>query len=230
MKEIAKWIYRLTHRLFLLRRNVKLHNSVRFNRTTRFEGCNVVHKGTSVSGSSLGFATYIGVCCQLNDCIFGRYCSIADNVSVITATHPTSVFVSTHPLFYSPKKQCGYALVDEPLFEETLSIEGNSIIIGNDVWIGSNVKLVGGIRIGDGAIVAAGAYVTKDVPPYAIVGGVPAKIIRFRFSENERFCLMNAKWWNWSKEKIESNFLLFQNINQFIKHVNQNEYNDEKLS
>jgi acetyltransferase-like isoleucine patch superfamily enzyme len=86
--------------------------------------------------------------------------------------------------------------VAENAFEEELSVNGHSVVIGNDVWIGSSVTLKGGITIDDDAIVAMGAVVTKDVPPFAIVGGVPAKVIRYRFSEAEISAINASQWWN----------------------------------
>jgi acetyltransferase-like isoleucine patch superfamily enzyme len=85
--------------------------------------------------------------------------------------------------------------VAESAFEEELSVNGHSVVIGNDVWIGSSVTLKGGITIDDDAIVAMGAVVTKDVPPFAIVGDVPAKVIRYRFSEAEISAINTSQWW-----------------------------------
>lgn len=222
MKELLKFLYRAIYRQILHFKKNKISPSARFNRKTTFEGYNVIHDKSCVSTSSLGYATYVGLNCNLCNCKIGRFCSIADNVSIINATHPTSVFVSSHPIFYSPNKQCGQSFVKESMFQEHLSIQGKSVIIGNDVWIGSNAKLMGGINIGDGAVVAAGAYVTKDVPPYAIVGGIPAKVIRYRFTQEEINILLKECWWNWSIEKIEANKELFLNIEEFCKKVDYN--------
>ena len=82
--------------------------------------------------------------------------------------------------------------------------------IGNDVWIGSNATVLGGITVGDGAVVAAGAVVTKDVPPYAIVGGIPAKVIRYRFEPEKIKKLLEIQWWNWDDETIIKNKPLFE--------------------
>ena len=97
------------------------------------------------------------------------------------------------------------------MFKERLSIDGRSCIIGNDVWIGNDVRIIGGITIGDGAIVGLGAVVTKDVPPYAVVGGVPAKIIRYRFEQDKIEELLRDKWWNKEEEWIKDNFIKYAN-------------------
>ena len=90
------------------------------------------------------------------------------------------------------------------------------MVIGNDVWIGANVSILPGVYIGDGAVIAAGAVVTKDVEPYAIVGGVPAKVIRYRFSPKEIYILLKIKWWDWSVEEVERNIELLYDPVKFI--------------
>ena len=89
--------------------------------------------------------------------------------------------------------------------------------IGNDVWIGLNATILDGVTIGDGAIVAAGAVVTKDVPPYAVVGGVPAKIIKYRFTESQIDFLLKFRWWEKDRKWIQQNYKRFQDIESFIE-------------
>ncbi len=93
------------------------------------------------------------------------------------------------------------------------------MIIGNDVWIGSHALIMGGIRIGDGAVIASGAVVTKDVEPYSVVGGVLAKLIKMRFTEEQRTSLLRIKWWNKSPIEIENSYRSFVDVNSFINHV-----------
>ncbi|MBU9735538.1 CatB-related O-acetyltransferase [Lachnospiraceae bacterium ASD5720] len=95
-----------------------------------------------------------------------------------------------------------------------------AVIIGNDVWIGDGAQIIGGHKIGDGAIVAAGAVVTKDVLPYSIVGGVPAKIIRFRFEKDDINYLMQLKWWDKDREWIEKHAAYFENIKLLRQYTN----------
>lgn len=94
----------------------------------------------------------------------------------------------------------------------TLKVQ-KKVIIGNDVWIGSHALILGGVKIGDGAVIGAGAVVTKDVPPYAVVGGVPARIIKYRFSQEIIDKLLEIKWWNLPENILKENIKLFQTDN-----------------
>lgn len=126
----------------------------------------------------------------------GKFCSIGYGISIGPGEHYTER-ISTFPL-------SNRALGQED--ESEFVIKGLTII-GNDVWIGNNAIIMQGVKIGDGAVVAAGAVVTKNVPPYAIVGGVPAKILRYRFNDNIIEKLLQLKWWDkdiiWCNEKID---------------------------
>jgi len=187
-----------------------------------FEGYNRIGNGTCFFGT-LGYGSYIGDHCRINATI-GRYCSLSDRVHIVSGTHPTKGYVSIHPSFYSSRKQSGFSYVDETSFEETLRNpidRRTSVYIGNDVWIGYDVVLLGGIQIGDGAIVAAGAVVTKDVEPYTIVGGVPAKPIRKRFDEEQIAFLKKFRWWDKDKSWIEANHEYFRNIETFMEQCKE---------
>lgn len=157
----------------------------------------------------------------------GRYCSI-NNTARIWNNHPIE-YVTTHPfldckMFFSWDKQekreeyCKrYGRFFNNVDYENSFIRNNEpVIIGNDVWIGANVIILPGVTIGDGAILAAGAVITKNVEPYAVVGGVPAKIIRFRFDEEVIQKFLKIKWWDWPIEKIEENIELFYQPEKFL--------------
>ncbi|EKT59812.1 MULTISPECIES: CatB-related O-acetyltransferase [Providencia] len=139
---------------------------------------------------------------------FGNFCSIGPNTIVGgLGKHPTDQ-ISTHPIFFSTRKQSGRSFVEENHFTEFAQT-----IIGNDVWIGANAIVLDGVKIGNGVIIAAGAVVTKDIPDYAIVAGIPAKIIKFRYSENLINKLNNIKWWELDDERLREYAPLFINNN-----------------
>lgn len=184
--------------------------------SSKFEGYNKVHNKAYFFGS-LGYGSYIGS----NSLVLGRigrYCSIADNVVFLTKTHPITEFVSTHPAFYSLKRQCGMTFAKEQMFDEEPCYQGEnvSIIVGNDVYIGYGAVIIGPCRIGDGAVVAAGSVVTKDIEPFTIVGGVPAKEIRKRFSDEQIAYVKQLKWWDKSKDWLEEHVSQFDSIEKLM--------------
>ena len=216
MNEFIKKIWMCVNRYRLRKKHVVIHKEAHFNQETTFAGYNRVAKGAWVSSAQLGRFTYVGADSYLWNAEIGSFCSLAANIRVEPVTHPTSGFISTSPAFFSTINQCGKTFAKRQSFKEQKYINNRSCIIGNDVWIGNNVQIVGGVRIGDGAIVAMGAVVTKDVPPYAIVAGVPAKIIRYRFSDREIEKLLALKWWDKPDEWLEQHVDAFNNPEKFF--------------
>lgn len=184
------------------------------------EGNNRFCKGTNLFHCKVGRGSYFNTGTEFHHVIVGRYCSIGSNVKAIIGRHPTSEFVSTHPAFFSTAKQVGFTYVNRNKFEEYLYVKNQyTVEIGNDVWIGSDVRIMGGICIGDGAIIAAGAVVTKNVPPYALVGGVPAHIIRYRFTDTQIDALLKFRWWDRDETWIKAHSNDFENIKGFLNTI-----------
>lgn len=203
---------RFLARLKNVGRKVKFSSGTEISLSNRYEGYNKIGKNTAFFGS-LGRASYIGADCRLSADI-GRYCCIASGVVTAVGKHPTKDFVSVHPAFYSPDlSRCGLSFCDKPCFVESVG----RVQIGNDVWIGTGAILLDGVRIGDGAIVAAGAVVSKDVEPYSIVAGVPARQIRKRFSEEDCEELLKLKWWDRSDKWLKENAKHFASTDQLLR-------------
>jgi virginiamycin A acetyltransferase len=150
-------------------------------------------EGSSIIGNvSVGAFSYISIGCIMFHVDIGRYSSIGDHVHILT-NHPTS-FLSTSPVFY--KRQFSEPFVARQIAAYKNILEQTKI--GNDVWIGSGVKLKTGIKIGDGSVIGAGSVVTKDVEPFSIVGGTPAKLIRMRFSIEIIERIKSLQWWKYN--------------------------------
>lgn len=170
----------------------------------------VIFPNVTLSNVVLGDYSYTSS--DITNATIGKFCSISPRCVFGLGKHPTRGFVSTHPAFYSNSNiGCPFPFSKTELFDERPA----RIFMGNDVWIGYNSILMGGIRIGNGAIIAAGAVVTKDVEDFAIVGGIPAKIIRYRFTKEQIDCLNRIQWWDKSIDWIQQNSESFSDIVKF---------------
>lgn len=149
----------------------------------------------------------------------GAFCSINGSAKLGVGSHPHT-WITSHPITYLDESNMtgeegikGITKISNDILDKIYAAE---IIVGNDVWVGANTVILPGVTIGDGAVIGAGAIVTKDVAPYAIVGGVPARLIKYRFNENQIKILQSTQWWNWDLEKIKEEIDLFRNPNLFF--------------
>jgi acetyltransferase-like isoleucine patch superfamily enzyme len=171
--------------------------------------CHILESCT-INNSTIKKYTYIGKRSIVQNTTIGSFCSIANDVFIGLGTHPTDYF-TTSPLFYRINNTFNLKLITEDLdFEEYKPIE-----IQDDVWIGARAIILDGVTIGQGAIVAANSVVTKDVPPYAIVGGIPAKILKYRFEEERIQYLLDT---GWTKKELND---ILGNVDQLNTAINE---------
>lgn len=178
----------------------KIDNSSVISRKAKVYGM------VQVTSSTMGDYSYVGRGSRVIHADVGKFCSIAGDVKLGMGTHSLDK-LSTSPIFTECHNSTGHQWVKH----QTVNPYKRTIV-GNDVWIGSSAMIMGGVTIGNGAVIGAGAIVTKDVPPYAIVAGVPAKIIRYRFPCELIEKLETLKWWDLPESALRDNIGLFQSI------------------
>lgn len=168
-----------------------------------------VGTGSNCIGVKIGRYSYMGKNNSAANTTIGSFCSIASYCAIGGGAHPLDM-VSTSPVFYAGKN------VFNQNFGEIRAEINKPVTIGNDVWIGEVVFINDGITIGDGAIIGAHSVVTHDVPAYAVVAGAPAKVIRYRFSDEEIERLQKLKWWDWPEEKLREYGDRFVSVEQLL--------------
>lgn len=215
IREGAKSLLRKTANLAQWLR-FNLSNSIEIGRNSKVRGAKIaknvkIGSHCNIQRGRVSSFSYMGDYCELPQVEIGKFCSIAAHVTLAAGNHPMS-YVSTSPYTYSTIRN---SFTNKQLYTQEFfyTDEDHKYLckIGNDVWIGTGATLVSGskaLNIGNGAVSAAGAVVTKDVPPYAVVAGCPAKILRYRFSDETISELEKEKWWDksedWIRESVEA--------------------------
>ena len=182
-----------------------IHPSVKLRETVVGAHCEILER-SAVEYSTIGDASYLGHDCQVADTTIGKFCAIAAHVRIGPPNHPMER-PSLHRFTYVPEYYDASLSRDAAFFEARRAAR---VTIGNDVWIGHGVTVLAGVTVGDGAVLAAGAVVVKDVAPYTIVGGVPGRVIRERFSREIAGKLAKIAWWDWPFEVVMERVGAFQ--------------------
>ncbi len=207
-KMICKTIY------YMLLRRCGVGSMIRYSDLSKKS---YISRKTRFYSSTIGSYSYTGSNCYFYKTNIGKYTSISDNCSVGMPEHDLTK-ASTSPVFSKGKNRMkvNFASFPRPKHKVTE--------IGNDVWIGMGVYIKAGVKIGDGAVIGMGSIVTKDVEPYTIVAGNPAKIIRYRYEEEIIKELLAIQWWNIEVQEIKKNVDTFKSVDELIatfKHMGE---------
>lgn len=173
-----------------------------------------VESGTSFHNSTMDRHSFCGYDCTIVNADIGAFVSIASGVTIGGVAHPMH-FVSMSPVFLSHKDSVKAKFARFDYLPDTRTV------IGSDVWIGDRAFVKAGTRIGNGAVVGMGAVVTKDVPDYAVVGGNPARILKYRFDEPVRAALLASEWWTLDEERLAQLGPHFNDPAAFIASINK---------
>ena len=177
-----------------------------------------IHRFAKLVSTKLSEHSYIGVSSWATCCDIGPYCSIGANVNMGLTLHTLDT-ISSSPIFQLKQNATGVSWTDRDYARNILDTPRT--VLEADVWVGSNAIIMSGVKLHTGCVVGAGAVVTKDVPPYAIVAGVPAKVLRFRFSPEISDRILKSKWWTMPDEKIKSIKELFNIPNPTLEDLDK---------
>ncbi len=230
IKKIVKYIYLKIK----WRKKVKFRFSDSIGLKSIFEGMNQLHPHVVFNGY-LGYGSYIGPFSKIDGKI-GKFSSIGPCVRCNQGHHPyTYPYVSTAPCFFSLNPafaQNGSTFATRQCYNELSFADDEKkygVEIGNDCWIGEGVFLVGGIKISDGAVILAHAVVTKNVPPYAVVGGVPAKVLKYRYAPEDIEFLLKIQWWNRTEDWFRKNWLLLTDFDKLKEYYDHQRFSKKSI-
>lgn len=179
-------------------------------KNSRIDPTSKVESGSNIVNTTMDKHSFCGYNCEITNASIGSFCSIANGVIIGGGMHPVS-WVSTSPVFYEGRDSV------KAKFSTHSRKEVEKTIIGHDVWVGQNVLIKQGVKVGTGAVIGMGSVVTKDVAPYAIVAGIPAKELKKRFDEDVIKDLLNLKWWDLEDALLTNLAVNIQNPKEFIK-------------
>lgn len=177
-----------------------------------FEEQTAVGEHSVLNCVKLGRCSYIAENSVIRNAKIGRFCSVGPNVNIGLGIHPMNL-ISTYPGFYSNRANAAVSR----FFVNLEVIEYREVVIGNDVWIGQGATILDGVSVGDGAVIAAGAVVNRNVPPYTLVAGVPARLVKKRFSDEQISQLLQIAWWNRDIGFISKYASLFSRPEEFFE-------------
>lgn len=219
LKKVFKYLFFKLRKKMSPIKTILKYSHVSIQGSVQLVNCKIsdnvkIYDESLLSNVEIGSFSYVGMNCKVQNTTIGRFCSLGPNLKIGLGIHPTS-FISTYPGLYNSNASGAYNFTNgNKKVKEHLPVT-----IKNDVWIGDGATIVDGVTIGNGAIIATGAVVTKDVPDYTIVGGVPAKIIKKRFKDSEINILKELNWWDkdikWIKEKAH----LFSESESFFESL-----------
>ncbi len=173
-----------------------------------------VESGSLIVNSTMGKHSFCGYDCEISNCEIGSFCSIANGVIIGGGAYPIN-WVGTSPVFYEGRDSV------KAKFSTFSRISPLVTHISHDVWIGQNVLIKQGVSIGTGAVIGMGSVVTKDVEPYSIVAGNPAKLIRMRFEESLASRLLASKWWEIEENQLKKLASNIKHPEEFLKSLNK---------